>query len=224
MSLAARFVGIITAPKATYQAVVAHPRWLGMLLLATLTAAGLIGGFMLTQVGQDAVYTQMQERATGEGAAQQLAAMEKILPYMGYFYMAGLLIVMPIFYLIISGVLWTIFNAVMGGDASFKKVFVVVLHAAPVGILGQLFTMPLNYFRESLTSATNLSVLLPMLDEESFAAKFAGAIDLFLIWQLFVLAIGLAVLYRRRTQPIATSVFVLYGAIALIIAFVKAGS
>ena len=28
-------------------------------------------------------------------------------------------------------------------------------------------------------------------------------IDLFLIWQLFVLAIGLAVLYRRRTQPIA---------------------
>ena len=28
-------------------------------------------------------------------------------------------------------------------------------------------------------------------------------IDMFLIWYVLVLAIGLAVLYRRRTQPIA---------------------
>jgi hypothetical protein len=39
-------------------------------------------------------------------------------------------------------------------------------------------------------------------------------IDLFLIWQLFVLAIGLGVLYRRRTQPIAIALFVVYAVIA----------
>ncbi len=63
-----------------------------------------------------------------------------------------------------------------------------------------------------------------MLDDSSFLAKLLGAIDIFIIWQLVVLAIGLAVLYRRRTQPIATSLFVLYAVIAVIIAFVKRGA
>ena len=44
-----------------------------------------------------------------------------------------------------------------------------------------------------------------MLPEQSFIGNLLGAIDIFLIWYVVVLAIGLAVLYRRRTQPIAIS-------------------
>jgi hypothetical protein len=77
--------------------------------------------------------------------------------------------------------------------------------------------------RESVTSATNLSVFLPMLDESSFVAKFLGTIDLFLIWWVVVLAIGLGVLYRRKTGPIATGLFVVYGIVAIIIAAVTSG-
>ena len=47
-------------------------------------------------------------------------------------------------------------------------------------------------FAASMTSATNLSVLLPMLPDGSFAARLLGMIDLLLIWQVIVLAIGLA--------------------------------
>ena len=43
-------------------------------------------------------------------------------------------------------------------------------------------------------------------------------IDLFIIWWLIVLAIGLAVLYRRRTQPIAMSLLAIYAVIAVIVA------
>ena len=59
--------------------------------------------------------------------------------------------------------------------------------------LGQLFTGPLNYFRGSMSSATNLAVVLPMIDEGSFLGRLLGMIDLFLIWWLVVLAIGLGV-------------------------------
>lgn len=224
MSLAGRFFGIITSPRATYESVVAHPRWFGMLALATVAAAVLVGAFLMTPVGQDAWLAQMEAQQTGEGAAEAMKMMEKVAPYVGYITTAVMLVFIPLFYLLCSGVLFAVFNAALGGDASFKQIFTVVVHAAPIGLLGQAFTVPMNYFRGSMTSATNLSVLFPMLDEQSFAAKFAGAIDLFLLWQIFVLAIGLAVLYRRRTQPIATSLFVLYGVIALIIAFVKSGS
>ena len=64
----------------------------------------------------------------------------------------------------------------------------------------------------------------PFLADGSFAAKFVSMIDLFVIWQVIVLSIGLAVLYRRRTQPIAMSLFVLYAVIAVIVAFVRRGA
>jgi len=38
-NLLARFIGIITSPRATFEAVVAHPRWLGMLVLTTVVIA-----------------------------------------------------------------------------------------------------------------------------------------------------------------------------------------
>ena len=60
-----------------------------------------------------------------------------------------------------------------------------------------------------------------MLPEKSFVANFLSAIDVFAVWWVLVLAMGLAVLYRRRTQPIAITLFLLYGVIAIAIAAFK---
>ena len=214
-----RFIGIITSPKATYQQVVAHPRWRGMLVLACVAAAVLVGGFLFTKVGQEAwINAALSSPWSGGGGGaseQQIAGIERMAPYAGYLAIGQMLIFIPVLYVIVAGLLFVIFNVGMGGSATFKQVFAVVVHAAPIGVLGQLFTMPMNYARGTMSSATNLGVLLPMLDETSFAARLAGMIDLFLIWQLLVLAIGLGVLYRRRTQPIAIGLFVVYAVIAV---------
>ena len=45
-------------------------------------------------------------------------------------------------------------------------------------------------------------------------------IDLFVVWWVFVLAVGIGVLYRRRTQPIAMGLFGTYAVIALAVAAV----
>ena len=85
----------------------------------------------------------------------------------------------------------------------------------------QLFALPLDYVRETLSSPTNLAVFLPFLDENSFPARLLGSIDLFVIWWSISLAIGLGVLYRKRTGPIATTLLVIYVTIGLVIAAVK---
>jgi uncharacterized membrane-anchored protein len=46
-------------------------------------------------------------------------------------------------------------------------------------------------------------------------------VDVFLIWYIVVLAIGLAVLYRKRTQPIAISLLSVYAVIAIVVALIK---
>ena len=90
-----------------------------------------------------------------------------------------------------------------------------------VTALRALFATPLSYAKGSLSSPTTLTALVPFFDDNTFAARLLGAIDLFLIWWIVSLAIGLGVLYKRRTAPIATGFLVVYGAIALTIAAVR---
>jgi hypothetical protein len=225
-SLASRFFGIITEPRATYESVVAHPKWFGMLALTTILMIVLIGGFLMTKVGQDAwLDAATNSPLRGPVTDQQYQAMEKMSGYVGYITAASMLVMVPLVSIIISGILFAVFNAALGGDATFKQIFAVVVHAGPIGVLSSLFTVPLNYLRGTMASSTNLGVLAQsMLDDSSFLAHLLGMIDIFIVWQLVVLAIGLAVLYRRRTQPIATTLLVLYAVIAVIVAFVRRGA
>jgi hypothetical protein len=66
----------------------------------------------------------------------------------------------------------------------------------------------------SMGGPFNLGALVPMLDESSFLARFLGTTSVFTLWGLFVLAIGLGVLYRRKTTNIAIALFAAYGLIA----------
>jgi hypothetical protein len=87
--------------------------------------------------------------------------------------------------------------------------------------LGAVFVLPLDYARETLSSPATLSVFLPFLEENSFVARFLGSIDLVRVWWFVSLSIGLGVLYRRRTGPIAVTLLTVYAAIALVIAAIQ---
>ena len=54
----------------------------------------------------------------------------------------------------------------------------------------------------SATNVTSLAGIGSAIAENSFVAGFLNAIDLTIFLWLFVLAIGLGVLYRRRTPSI----------------------
>jgi hypothetical protein len=150
--------------------------------------------------------------------------MEQMAPYSRYFAAVFQLILMPILALIVAGLAYAVFNAALGGDAAFKQVYAIVVHSGAIMVVQALFGLPLAYARESLSGTTNLGVFVPFLDENSFAARMLGALDLFLIWWMVSLAIGLGVLYRRRTGPIATTLLVIYAAIGVVIAAIKAVS
>ena len=220
-NLLARFVGIITSPRATYQSVVAQPRWLGMLVLTTLIMAVCTTLPMTTDAGREAALEQQVKQMESMGFTvndQMYEQLQKRMAYAQYTTAGSIVVISPIMAVIFSGILFAIFNAAMGGTATFKQVFTVFVHASAVSALGQLFTGPFNYFRGAMTSATNLAVLLPMLPDTSFVGKLAGMIDLFVIWWVIVLSIGLAVLYRRKTQSIAIALFSVYAVIALAVA------
>ena len=73
------------------------------------------------------------------------------------------------------------------------------------------------------TAGANLGVFVPMLEETSFVTLFS-VIDLFFVWSTFSLAIGLGVLYKRRTGQSRRALLGIYVVIALVIAFFRSGS
>jgi hypothetical protein len=222
MNLFARFIGIITAPRATYERIVTRPTWLGMFLLTSIIIGFGAALPMTTEAGKQAAVDQQVASIEAFGmqvSDEQYAQMQQGTARLPYITAASVIVGSLVWWLVLAGILFAIFNAALGGEARYKQILSVLVHASVISALQQLFTGPLNYFRGSVTSATSLSALLPMLDDTSFAGKLAGTIDLFIIWQVVVLSMGLAVLYRRKTQPIATTFFVMYAVIALGIAY-----
>lgn len=210
--LPSRILGIVLSPRETFVDVIAAPRVLGVLAFVGLMGALVVGGFLMTDVGQQAWLDQAVGESTND---QQYAAMERVAPYVGYIAAAQMLFGIPLMLLILSGLIYLIFNAVMGGNATFKQVYAVAAHSTVIWTLGWVFVMPLNYVRETMSSPTNLSALLPMLEEGSFFARLLGTVDLFMVWWTVVLAIGLAVLYRRRTQSMIAALLGVYAVIAI---------
>lgn len=222
--LFSRFVGVVFSPQETFRGVIAVPRWFGMLALITVFMALATFGFLSTEVGRQALLDQQVSQMEAFGiqvSDQQYEQMEDRLALSAYLGAGAQLIMIPLMYLVISGILYAIFSAIMGGVASFKQLYAVVVHAGAISVVQQLFVLPLNYARGSMSSPTNLAALLPMLPEGSFLTYLLGTIDVFVIWWLVVLAIGLGVLYNRRTQPVAITLFAVYAVVAVIIAAVR---
>ena len=221
MNVFARFIGIITAPRATFASVAAHPKILGMLLLTVVISAFGAALPMTTDAGKQAAIDKQVQTMEAFGRPvddKMYAAFQKGTAILPYTTGGGMLVGMPIMFAVFAGILFAVFNGGMGGEARYKQIYAVVVHSGVIGALQQLFAGPLNYFRGAVSSPTSIGVLLPMLDEKSFIGRLLGMIDIFTIWSVLVLAIGLGVLYRRKTQPIATTLFGVYAIIIVCIA------
>jgi hypothetical protein len=224
MNLLARFLGVLTSPRATFENVSAHPRWFGMLAVTMVLVAIFSAAPLTTEAGRQAAIDQQINAMKSFGITVTPEIQDRIEQGAGrlpYTTAASVLIMGPIMALIVSGILFAIFNAAMGGEASFKQVFAIQTHSGVVSCLSAVFSGAINYFRGATGSVTNVAALLPMISDQSFVGHLLGMLDVFLIWWVIALAMGLAVLYRRRTQPIAIAFFAVYGVIALIVAVIK---
>ena len=224
LGLVQRIAGVIFSPGETYRSIVADPRVLGALAVVAVTVGLASFLFLSTEVGQNAMLDQQVRMAESFGFALPDEAYDRIeaqAERARYFSLAGVFVSLPIGCAVVAGLILLIFNIAMGGDGTFKQAFAVATHSQIVVALQQVFVMPLNYMRESMSSATNLGIFLPMLDETGFLARLLGAIDIFWIWWVLNLSIGLAVMYKIRTAPIAWSLLAVYFVVAVIFAAVR---
>ena len=225
LGLASRLIGVVLSPRTAYSAVAARPRWLGALLVCGLIYIGAQFTFLSTEVGQNAALDQQLSVLKTFGMTitnEMLQQMQSRMAYAPYTTAASLVVMLPLICAGVAGILLAVFTAILGGGATYRQVFAVVAHSMIIGAIQQLFSLPIMYARADMTSPTRLSVFAPSLDEMGFFTYLLSAIDLFIIWSLINTSIGIAVLYKRRTGPVAAVLLGIYAVVAVIIAAVRA--
>ena len=104
----------------------------------------------------------------------------------------------------------------------YAQVLAIAAHASVILALRQVVAAPVSYARESLTNPTSAAVFLTMVDEGSPVTRFFSLIDLFVVWWLAALAIGVSVLYARPVRRLALTFTGIYLALALVLAGIMA--
>ena len=224
--LLARLAGVIFSPRATYQAVVARPRALGAFVVTIGIMAITEGAFFSTPVMREVLLDQQVKTIESFGVTindQTYDRMEQNVGRAAYTTPLSLVIGIPIVAAICAGLILAIWGMLMGGTGTFKQAYAILAHSGVIFALSVLFAMPLSYATHRLAGA-NLGVFAPMLEETSFLARFLGAIDLFFVWWAINLAIGVGVLFRKKTGGIATTFVGLYVVVALLLAIVRSGN
>ena len=220
----ARCAGVLLSPTRTMRAVVARPRWAGVLVLTSIVATLCAGGLRLTAVGRQATLDQQVRTVEGFGrhlTDPEYATLQQVDRYAAPIGAAQGLIGTPLAVVVLALLCFGYFNGRSPGTARFTQVVAVVAHAGVVLAVQQLIGAPLAYLRQTLSSPTNLSAVFPVFDQGSFLAGLAGSVDLFRLWWVVVLAIGLGTLYRRRSGPIVLGLCGIYLAIGIVAAAIQ---
>jgi hypothetical protein len=219
------------SPRETFAAVVAKPRWLGVLLVTTVISSAGYYMILSSPDMQDAIVDQQITAMESRGqkvSDDQVANIERFIGYLPVGYGVGIFILGPLVGAAMAGIVTGIFTTLMGGNGTFRQVFAVMTHAGFIPAISSLFIAGMLAVGAKPIGVrppgANLGVFLPMLEEKSFLAVMFRSIDMFLLWWMVVLAIGLGVLYKRRTGPIATTFIGLYVVIAVLIAVFTSGS
>jgi hypothetical protein len=211
-----RALGIITSPGATYRSVIAYPRPAAILLVVCVVTGLATAIPQFTERGRQAaldLQVQQAERFSRQPVPPQAyEEMERLSRYGGWFSLGTMFFALPALSVVTALVYWVVFNTILGGTASFKQVVAIVTHALVIFALGAVVAAPIQHVQGTISPAGpfNLHALAPMLESGTFAADLLASMNVFAVWQLIVTAIGLGLLYQRRTTGIAIGLLAAY--------------
>ena len=215
-----RIAGMVVRPRATLAEVVQAPAWLT--IWAVVLLVWLVGGGALlsTDVGKLALVDERVravEAFGGRVSDGEYAAMLVTPPWWVYLVSGSRTLLTPPVTVLSALVVLFVARA-DGVRATFAQAMAIAVYATVVLVLGQVFATPQHYIRESLTTPLTLAAILPLIEEGSIAARFFGTIDVFALWWMGLLALGLSVLTGRRLGRYLWPLLALYVSLAVVLA------
>jgi hypothetical protein len=193
-----RITGVFFEPKKAFTDIAARPRWIVPVLLIALVSMCLT--FMFTQRGgwrvmieQQIANSSRQPQGTPEQQQQQLEMGVKIASVIGYV----IPLIIPVMFLIIAGVLTGITAGILSAPVKFSQVFAIVCYANLPGIIKAALTLVVMQMKSLADFDLNNPLMfnpgyfMDPKGSSKFLYSLATSLDLFSIWIMLLIAVGL---------------------------------
>lgn len=216
---------MVRSPRATLTGAIRNPRSFDMAMLVIVISAACSAGFLMTAVGRLAALDQQVRQLESFGISvtdDRYDQLRDAAPYRPVLSLAFIIMGWPILWLLAARVVQWFARRAGRCEATFAQVLTVIVHASGIFAVRALVATPINYARESLGGATSLRMVMPSFGDSTFPARLLGAVDIFIVWWVVLVALGLSILYEVRTLPIARWLFGAYAGGAAVLALTQA--
>ncbi len=208
MSPWSMLVSIFYEPTKVFRAIKEKPTWIIPLIVFLVVMTGATYFMMpaaqksqMERIEQSDVYT-----------AEQKAEIRTQMEASQGFAMIGVVsspIVWTIFLFIAVGILMLMGNVIFGGKARFAQVFAMVILSFMTWVVASIIKTPLIVAKDSVDVRTSLAILLPGETNSGPLYTLLNTFtDVFVIWQIILLIIGVKVIYDFATQRAAMTVII----------------
>ena len=224
-----RLMGIFISPVETLADVARKPDFVAPLILGVLGAIA-VTETMLWKIGMERIIrTSIEQsgRASSMSPEQMDQAVHQGARIGGILAHLGGIVVPPIALLILAGLGLLIVNLILGGQTKFKTVFSLICYANLVSLLGSLMAVAVilfgdpDHFNAQNPVPSNVGFFLNPHEVSKPLYSLASSADIFTIWLLILLAVGLAEGTGRKVKPL--SILLLYAGFWVVWILVKAG-
>jgi hypothetical protein len=191
-----------------------NPPWAGALAIAVVLGAAAVL-LIPEQVFIDQMENAMSRRGEPVTIDSDAATIAKFGRIMGAI---GALIVQPVVTFGIAGALTLVFSLILGGRATYRQHLAVVAHALLITTAGALLALGLGATFGQVVHFS-LALAVPFLEEGTYLYRVLEGIDVFALWMVSVMGLGVSVLDDRRSWASAAGILLgVFLAIRLIVA------
>jgi hypothetical protein len=202
-------VDLYFSPREAFARIVRAPKILVPLVAYALVVLGFTGVWMSKMDAREFMKTQIEEspRADQMSAEQKEQIIEQQARFMGVFGWVVGPVFIAIMLLVVSAALMFIYRFFYAGEVSFKQSFGIVIWTfLAVSIVSVPVTLAVLALKGDWNIDPNQAVQanLGLLLDKSTAAKplwaLATSVDVFVLWMVFLLAVGFGVATRKSTS------------------------
>jgi hypothetical protein len=104
--------------------------------------------------------------------------------------------------LIIAAVWLFVSNVLVGGAARYSQILGVVVYGGFIGLLGFIIKAFIMYSRGSMNVHFSLAALMSDASKDTFLYKLLANVELFNLWTIAVVSIGLAIVAGVKTSKV----------------------
>lgn len=208
LSLGQRLSRIFTSPSSVFMDLQRNHNWLAALLI--ISGISLAATLPLISKIKEYGILQLQQIPDNPAFSNpETLNMAVTITVIGTIVLTMLA---PLLFALITALLLKLFNAFAGDKVQYRKLFAVCVYAYLPLLLSSLITLGIGLTTpvESFGNvSTSLNIFFPP-DTYTFPAMLAAQINPFILWSLYLTALGGAILMKSEVKKVGIYVFLVW--------------